>query len=81
MLKRDELKYSHSCLNKAAMDEPLFVLRANDPISAKVIHYWCQLAVGIHEPMKIESARQDAQIHHDYWISKHPSQTSGKPKG
>jgi len=39
-LKREELANPNSCLNKAADDEPVFVLRANDPVAAKIVRKW-----------------------------------------
>jgi hypothetical protein len=50
MLKRDELSKSDSCLNKAADDEWVFVLRAKDPVARRVIQYWCveRLAAGLN---------------------------------
>lgn len=40
MLKRDEIADPNSCLNKAADDEPIFVLRANDPKAANAVRNW-----------------------------------------
>jgi hypothetical protein len=40
MIKRDELANPNSCLNKAADNEPIFVLRANDDIAAYVVREW-----------------------------------------
>lgn len=40
MLKRDELYDLNSCLNKAAPDEPIFVLRANDESAASQVRAW-----------------------------------------
>jgi hypothetical protein len=39
-LKRDEIANPESCLNKAADDEPIFVLRANDPVAASIVRAW-----------------------------------------
>lgn len=39
-LKRDEIANPNSCLNKAADDEPIFVLRANDPVAASIVRAW-----------------------------------------
>lgn len=39
-LKRDEIANPESCLNKAADDEPIFVLRSNDPCAAKIVRKW-----------------------------------------
>lgn len=40
MRKRQELEEADSCLNRAADDEPLFVLRANDPLFATLVRAW-----------------------------------------
>lgn len=40
MIKRDELEYSESCLNKARDDERLFVLLARDPAAPVAIRAW-----------------------------------------
>lgn len=39
MIKTAELT-GPSCLTRAADDEPLFVLRANDPLAPKVVREW-----------------------------------------
>lgn len=38
--KAGNLDNPDSCWNRAADDEPVFVLRATDPVAAKVIRYW-----------------------------------------
>lgn len=43
MKRTDEIRRVDSCLNKAHDDEPIFVLRANDPVAAQVIRYWAIL--------------------------------------
>lgn len=40
MLKKDELASPTSCLNKAADDEPIFVLRASDVLAPDVVRLW-----------------------------------------
>ena len=40
MLKRDELSNSNSCINRAADDEPVFVLRAHDPAAPEIVREW-----------------------------------------
>ena len=40
MWKREELDNPDSCINKAAEDEPVFVLRAKDPCAITTINYW-----------------------------------------
>lgn len=42
MLKRDELIDPTSCLNRAAEDEPLFVLRANDENAPAFVTAWAR---------------------------------------
>lgn len=44
------------CMVKATPLEPVFVLRANDPIAAATVGYWCDAAYGIHEQEKIIDA-------------------------
>lgn len=60
MLKKDEWDSESSCWNKAASDEPVFVLRANDPVASMVIRHWAQLAFGTHKSDKIAEARRCA---------------------
>lgn len=54
MRKQNELADPQSCLNKAAIDEPLFVLRASDPIAPMVVYIWASLNVqlGVHGQQK-----------------------------
>ena len=40
MRKSQELAFGTSCLNKAADDEPLFVLRANDELAPDAVEKW-----------------------------------------
>lgn len=56
MLKREELTLRGSCLNKARSDEPLFVLRANDPLAPQTVRHWATMAEGVHETEKIVDA-------------------------
>lgn len=56
MLKNKELRDPKSCLNKAASDEPVFVLRAKDALSAQTVRLWASMAEGLHEPEKIAEA-------------------------
>jgi hypothetical protein len=37
-------KHNDSCLAKAAPDEPLFVLRAQDRLAPKIVRYWAMEA-------------------------------------
>lgn len=49
MIKAHELALSTSCLNKAHADEPLFVLRAHDPLFGAIVRLWAAAAHGVHE--------------------------------
>lgn len=42
MLKRDEISDPKSCINRAADDEPVFVLRANDENAAPAVAAWAR---------------------------------------
>lgn len=52
MLKKQEIDNLASCLNQAAMDEPLFVLRGKDICAAATVRDWTQkrLAAGKNRP-------------------------------
>ncbi len=56
MNKAENLFNIDSCLNKAEADEPIFVLRANDPCAATAIRHWATMALGRHEQTKIIAA-------------------------
>lgn len=62
MRKNAEIMEPRSCLNKALPDEPLFVLRAKDPLAAGTVRAWANAAeiTGEHEPGKIAEARAAA---------------------
>lgn len=60
MIKKDELANPQSCLNKAADDEPIFVLRAKDPAAVNTILHWIKvrydLALNGPKDAKIQEA-------------------------
>lgn len=64
MKKRDELIRSDSCLNKAAEDEFVFVLREKDEAISNVIRFWIQerIRLGLNQPgdSKLECAEREA---------------------
>ena len=62
MRKRDELANPNSCFNKAADDEPIFVLRANDRLAPAAVFEWARWAArdNVHEPIKITEAKMCA---------------------
>lgn len=58
--KAETLRDPMSCLNRASPIEPIFVLRAKDPIAAQVIRLWAAMAAGVHEDDKITEAHDVA---------------------
>lgn len=64
MIKRDEIANPNSCLNKAADDEMLFVLREKDEAMAATIEFWAneRLKLGLNweSDSKITEARATA---------------------
>lgn len=56
MIKSIELCDPGSCLNKAAPDEPVFVLRGKDPRAAQAVRLWVAMSVGRHEDSRINEA-------------------------
>ena len=57
MTKTENIDNPNSCWNKAAGDEPVFVLRANDPIAPAVVRLWATLSfTACHHPDKVASA-------------------------
>lgn len=55
-LKQSELRNPSSCLNKAAPNEPIFVLRAKDPLAPQTLRLWAAMSGLAHEQFKIEEA-------------------------
>lgn len=64
MLKRDNIDDRNSCLNRAADDEPVFVIRAKDPLAAPLVRMWAMIAKekGFHEAHKVAQAFAWADI-------------------
>jgi hypothetical protein len=60
MNKADNLRLPNSCLNRAAADEPVFVLRAKDLLAPQTLRHWATMADGNHEPEKIAQALREA---------------------
>lgn len=52
MIKRDEIATPTSCLNKAADDEFVFVLREKDLATPNTIRFWIQerIRLGLNKP-------------------------------
>lgn len=75
MIKRDELSDPSSCLNTAAEDEPLFVLRANDELAPEIIRVWITRSIirSMHL-RRLEEAELLAQKM-EAWKLAHPGHT------
>jgi hypothetical protein len=54
MIKRDELANPNSCINRAADDEMLFVLRGRDLAAPFIIEEWCRLRITIGKNSRID---------------------------
>lgn len=62
MLKHLEITDPHSCLNSAADDEPVFTLRAHDPLAAEVVGFWVYLSEVNNQHLgRLEEARALAE--------------------
>lgn len=49
MNKRENIINLSSCLNKAHEDEPVFILRANDPLAPHIVESWAEYYKATHE--------------------------------
>jgi hypothetical protein len=47
VIKRDEIEYTESCLNKARDDERIFVLLARDPAAPSAIRRWVDVRINL----------------------------------
>lgn len=77
--KIEQLKNPDSCLNKAGAEEPVFVLRAKDPVAAMAVRHWATMAAGTHEAEKIASAQKVAAAM-DAWFRKNFPEFAAAPK-
>lgn len=79
MLKKHELATPTSCLNKAAPDEPLFVLRAKDGHAPQTLRHWATMSDGTHEPEKIAEALACADAM-EKWRRDHVAEAARDPR-
>jgi hypothetical protein len=62
-----------ACYDRAAMDEPLFVLRAQDVLSAGIVRIWATRAeAGGTKPEIVAEARKVADAMEAWPFHKHP---------
>lgn len=66
-------KLSNTSLAKAADDEPIFVLRATDPLAAETVRHWAAHALyrGV-SPIKVQAALDLADEMHAWPTKKLP---------
>jgi hypothetical protein len=75
-MRRDlELSLPDSCINRAAPDEPVFVLRAKDPIASSIVRAWALRAKTVHEREKIDEAIELAHSMDSWRLDHLKSQT------
>lgn len=83
MLKKDELAKPNSCLSRAEDDEPLFVLRASDPLAANLVRDWRRRYITNKSRHGEMTQRQLDKAHEalrcadamDSWIRSHSPET------
>lgn len=75
MIKSDEVSNPLSCLNRAELDEPVFVLLARDVTASDVVRTWCADRVragkNTHADPQIREALALAD-QMDRWRAAHP---------
>jgi hypothetical protein len=71
MLKKDELSSPSSCINKAADDEPVFVLRAQDAIAPDVVRLWAGRAWQAGVPQAKVNEAYDLASQMQAWQREH----------
>jgi len=65
--KRALLLDSKSCLHKAGVDEPVFLLRAQDMMASELVHQWADLAKHNGAPAeKWQGAKRIAEAMHNW---------------
>jgi len=59
-----------ACYDKAALDEPLFVLRSTDSLAPEIVREWAYRAKAAGTPdEKVEEARRAADAMEDWQIT------------
>lgn len=76
--KTENLLSPSSCLNKARNDEPLFVLRANDPTAPQTVRLWAAMNAERRNPDKINDALRVADSM-EKWAASQPKAIEPPP--
>ena len=66
----DDLTHGRGCLGRADLDEPLFVLRAQDLIAAPLIRLWADWAERVRSPKSLDTMAVADEF--DRWARAHP---------
>lgn len=75
MTKHEEKRDPDSCWNKALENEPVFVIRAKDPVCGLIVNLWCAIRINAGLNMRGDDKLTDAE--HwiqmaERWRGKHP---------
>lgn len=73
MIKCNELANPSSCLNKAESNEPLFVLRAKDPLAPQTIRHWATMSMGVQPTEKVTEAFRAAEAMEQWRAQAYPA--------
>jgi hypothetical protein len=65
MIKKDELSNPASCLNKAHDDEPIFTLRANDPLAPIMVRMWAEYYIASKTDARGQCPPENAFKYHE----------------
>ena len=72
-IEREMAAGGKGCLGKAADDEPVFILRAQDALAADIVDRWAEWALAVGCPLaKVQEARSLAQAMREWPVHKNP---------
>lgn len=70
--KEENFVDPQSCLNRAEADEPIFVLRAHDPLAPSIIRDWARLRRYARGPRDASAAdAEDIALEMERWRKTH----------
>jgi hypothetical protein len=73
MTKKENIENRFSCLNKADLDEPIFVLRGQDKLAPVAVRLWAELAAILNcGKEKVYEAREVANKMEIWYNRKYP---------
>lgn len=77
MNKQQMILTPNSCLNRANPEEPIFVLRANDPSAPQIVRLWAEANVNVQSEDKRGEAYQVANDMEEWHNKNIPQATLG----